>query len=541
MRCSPNAHDLLSRFLVRPVWPPWSAGFCPARALPTSLNKPPPANGQEVLTAGPVHEAFAEPTAGNPVPGLVVARKPPEPIEEMPPDVKPQGENVVWVSGYWAWDDTRKDFIWVSGIWRDAPPDHAWVSGYWSQTAEGFQWTPGFWNHASAQQVSYLPQPPQELNNQPSTPQPSANDFYVPGNWQYADNRYVWHAGYWTAVQPDWIWVPAHYVWTPSGYLYLPGHWDYALARRGVLFAPVAFNGPVYAQPNYVYAPSVVIDPGVLTASFFVRPGYGHYYFGDYYGPTYVGLGFTPWFSVGFGYDPLFSYYRWYHRDDPRWAIGIRDRYVYLDAYREVLGRRATLRRAASRRSGRRRSRHRRDAERLCPSCERRPRADAFREAVRRAADGDLARRDAEQRHRPRKGSRRSDGRTGIHAGQNAGYESHFAYVRRSASRCGRPAAHASTIQGNQAGRPAETFRGTGTIPVSPAKTATSQRTLAQAATPALAQRARSKRPRRRRGQGNKGRRAARRNPKDSKDKGEDPAQPLPREARIRSADEHKP
>ena len=35
--------------------------------------------------------------------------------------VKPDGANVVWVTGYWAWDDMRKDFIWISGIWRDTP------------------------------------------------------------------------------------------------------------------------------------------------------------------------------------------------------------------------------------------------------------------------------------------------------------------------------------------------------------------------------------------------------------------------------------
>src|SRR5947209_2967577 len=47
--------------------------------------------GQEVLTHGPVHEAFAEPTVANPAPSLVVPKQPPDPIEEMPPGVKPDG------------------------------------------------------------------------------------------------------------------------------------------------------------------------------------------------------------------------------------------------------------------------------------------------------------------------------------------------------------------------------------------------------------------------------------------------------------------
>ena len=149
--------------------------------------------------------------------------------------------------------------------------------------------------------------------------------------------NYVWRAGYWTAAQPDWIWIAAHYVWTPSGYLFIPGHWDYELSHRGVLFAPVAFNGAYWAGRPIVYGPSVVIDPGVLTVDFFVRPNYYHYYFGDCYGPAYVGWGFHPWFGVGIGYDPLFTYYRWYNiRRDPGWAVRVSERFVYMDRHPEA-------------------------------------------------------------------------------------------------------------------------------------------------------------------------------------------------------------
>lgn len=291
--------------------------------------------GQEVLTHGPVHEAFAEPTVANPVPSLVVPKQPPEPIEELPPDVKPDGANVVWVTGYWAWDDTRKDFIWVSGIWRDTPPNHVWVAGYWNQAADGYQWTPGFWSPEQQEQVNYLPEPPQTVEQGPTIPQPSQNDFWVPGNWQYNETRYVWRPGYWTVSQPDWIWTPAHYVWTPSGYLFIPGHWDYMLERRGVLFAPVYFSGPFYARRHFVFAPTVVIDSSLLTVNFFVRPHYYHYYFGDYYGDSFVSLGFSPWFSVGarFGADPIFAYYSWHHRDDRRWNEGLRDHYAYMNSH----------------------------------------------------------------------------------------------------------------------------------------------------------------------------------------------------------------
>ena len=36
--------------------------------------------------------------------------------------------------------------------------------------------------------------------------------------------------------------MPAHYVWTPRGYVFVDGYYDYSVARRGVLFAPVYFN-----------------------------------------------------------------------------------------------------------------------------------------------------------------------------------------------------------------------------------------------------------------------------------------------------------
>src|SRR5262245_24029566 len=57
----------------------------------------------EVQARGPVHEAFAAPVERDPEPGIVVAKQPPEPVPELPPDTKPEGDNVQWIPGYWAW------------------------------------------------------------------------------------------------------------------------------------------------------------------------------------------------------------------------------------------------------------------------------------------------------------------------------------------------------------------------------------------------------------------------------------------------------
>ena len=50
---------------------------------------------------------------------------------------------MAWIPGYWAWDDERTDFLWVSGIWRALPPGRQWVPGYWGRSGQGAQWTSG--------------------------------------------------------------------------------------------------------------------------------------------------------------------------------------------------------------------------------------------------------------------------------------------------------------------------------------------------------------------------------------------------------------
>src|SRR5947209_6439232 len=81
---------------------------------------PPAPKGVEVLARGPVHEAFATPTA-EPQATKPVPKQPPKPLDELPPEEKPEGD-VVWIGGYWHWDDERNDFLWVTGIWRVVPP-----------------------------------------------------------------------------------------------------------------------------------------------------------------------------------------------------------------------------------------------------------------------------------------------------------------------------------------------------------------------------------------------------------------------------------
>ncbi|MHB1035242.1 MAG: hypothetical protein ACYC35_19315 [Pirellulales bacterium] len=278
--------------------------------------------GVQVLTRGPVHEAFAETVTYDPEPGIVTPKAPPAAIEEVPPEQRPQGANVAWIPGYWAWDDERSDFLWVSGIWRALPPGRQWVPGYWGKSAQGFQWTSGYWANAQASEVEYLPEPPATVEVGPNIAASSPNDTWLPGCWVWLDGRYAWRPGYWAPVQPNWVWVPAHYVWAPHGYVFVDGYWDYSIGRRGVLFAPVYFSGGVYARRGFSYSPRMVIDLRVFTNHLFLRPEYQHYYFGDYYAANYRGAGFYPWFSINtgrVGYDPFYAHDRWQHRQDRGW------------------------------------------------------------------------------------------------------------------------------------------------------------------------------------------------------------------------------
>ena len=103
----------------------------------------PEMKGLEVETRGMVHEAFAQPFELQPEAGPVVPKEPPPPVPELPPAQRPEGDNVQFLPGYWAWDADRNDFLWISGIYRNAPPGRQYVAGYWTQAPEGWRWVQG--------------------------------------------------------------------------------------------------------------------------------------------------------------------------------------------------------------------------------------------------------------------------------------------------------------------------------------------------------------------------------------------------------------
>lgn len=298
-----------------------TAGYaCAQDELPPEIDS----DGVQTLTRGPVHEAFASPTVADPKPGLIVPKAPPADIKEQPPEFQPEGVNVQWFPGYWAWDEDRDDFIWISGAWRDPPPGKRWVPGYWAEVPGGHQWVAGFWINETQEEMEYLKPPPESLEQGPSVAAPADNYFYIPGTWAYQNNDYVWVAGYHAPYREDWVYVPAHWVWTPRGCIFVAGYWDWRVPRRGQIFAPVYMPPVVYAQPTYFYRPRCVINTSNLFVHLWVRDSYCHYYFGNYYGPTYAHRHFTPWCNYTARprcYDPIFTHCNvHYHRQGINYA-----------------------------------------------------------------------------------------------------------------------------------------------------------------------------------------------------------------------------
>lgn len=309
----------------------------PPPTPPTAQEQPPPPptppaaqEGVEVMARGPVHEAFAEPTEVRPSPSPLVAKQPPDPIEELPPDQRPEGENVQWIPGYWAWDQDQNDFLWVSGLWRALPPGRQWVPGSWQQVEGGWHWVAGFWAPAGQEDLQYVPTPPPSLDQGPSAAAPEENSTYVPGCWIYRDFRFRWRPGFWNAYHPGWVWIPAHYIWTPSGCLFIEGYWDHPFEARGLLFAPVRLAARLMGRQRWAFTPNYVVQPDFLMSALFVNPAASHYYFGDYFDNRYTQAGFVPWIDYRIGrsaYDPNFSYYRSGFARQGGWERGLRTLY----------------------------------------------------------------------------------------------------------------------------------------------------------------------------------------------------------------------
>ena len=77
------------------------------------------------------------------------------------------------------------------------------------------------------------------------------------------------------------------------GYIWVDGYWDWPYDLRGLVFAPVYFNQPVWLNAGWRYRPTFVVGFNSFFDSAFVGPG-GGYYFGNYYSPASARAGYQP-------------------------------------------------------------------------------------------------------------------------------------------------------------------------------------------------------------------------------------------------------
>jgi hypothetical protein len=318
--------------------------------------------GVQVAEKGPIHEAFAQPGAEVRGKGMTAPKAPPAPIPEVPPDTKPDGANVKWVGGYWHWDAEKEDFIWVSGFWRNFPSGRDWQAGKWTEKGGQWVYSPGFWRPVDMTSWRVdLPEPPRSVESGPSTPSDNPNAIWIPGAWEFRNERFVWRAGYWAQPNGNQVWQPGQYVQTTSGFTYCPGYWDYPLEERGLLYAPVYFTEPLWQTPGWCYRPRFAFGLGFggfggwgtggLFTSLFIGSGFNHYCYGYPFSPwgfggSWLGLGspfYNPGFSIGFGLgfgspffgfnnchpwwfkskgfcNPLWNHYCWLNKGNPNWA-----------------------------------------------------------------------------------------------------------------------------------------------------------------------------------------------------------------------------
>ncbi|HUG70099.1 MAG TPA: hypothetical protein VMM76_20285 [Pirellulaceae bacterium] len=264
-----------------------------------------------VLCRGPVHEGFATPAVHTRHRGPAIAETPPEPLVEKPPGYSKRDNTLTWLPGYWARDTQAKEFVWVSGCWRRAPPAQRWLAGYWHENDEGHAWIPGAWVDAG-QEVTFLPPPPEPSSEALAASTASADQFVVPGSWQYETGKYRWRPAFSSALRDGWVWIPAHYTEAANGFLYNDGFWDYDFTSRGKLFAPVRLESSGGEQ---AIMPTTALTTRVLL-HLFHSPSDSSYRFGNYYDSPEI----VPWFVTGKdpnSYpDPHLRYYQWKVRPD---------------------------------------------------------------------------------------------------------------------------------------------------------------------------------------------------------------------------------
>jgi WXXGXW repeat (2 copies) len=167
-------------------------------------------------------------------------KPPPAPIAERPAGPRPQ-RRAEWVPGYWDWDPSRAEFVWMGGIWQVPTPGTIWVGSQFLRDGGGWYRRPGFWSRrrgpvAVATTFSdpdpdarppawRTTGPPAEHPADKVADAPGPDYFLIPGHFAPDGDQLRWKPGFWAREQAGWDWIPARWVRRPSGWEFRAGHW----------------------------------------------------------------------------------------------------------------------------------------------------------------------------------------------------------------------------------------------------------------------------------------------------------------------------
>lgn len=227
------------------------------RAGPTAAD---PSSATAGAAKTPQHESLLIPST-NRTPAYADKMPPPR-ITERPGDAAPSARSQ-WIPGYWDWDTTQNEFVWVTGTWRVPPAGKFWVDGFWRHVGgKGWERVPGFWSERrdAPTLVSGLRVtrdwkrlgPPAERPPEPVGTAPAPDFFYIPGEFIPQGEALVWRPGFWYHSQPGWEWNPAHWIRQASGWAFRDGSWS----RVPVMPASGPQGDPVLRGPTIVSTPA---------------------------------------------------------------------------------------------------------------------------------------------------------------------------------------------------------------------------------------------------------------------------------------------
>src|SRR5215471_3564890 len=65
--------------------------------------------------------------------------------------------------------------------------------------------------------------------------EPRRGQVWIPGRYEWRDNRYLWAGGRWEREQPGRRWHPGRWQWQGNGYAWIEGEWVDAAPFAGAV------------------------------------------------------------------------------------------------------------------------------------------------------------------------------------------------------------------------------------------------------------------------------------------------------------------